>query len=137
METIRRLYKEAADRSTACEIRAMNAERSCEACYKAEYMSAYIGRTFTGIISSLSESGLYVELPNTVEGMIRLESLPQTEIVYDGAASLTDHKGHPLYTIGEAIEVVVASCDISVGHIAFCTGIKLKKDLTEREKVLY
>ncbi len=79
----------------------------------------------------------YVELPNTVEGMIRLESLPQTEIVYDGAASLTDHKGHPLYTIGEAIEVVVASCDISVGHIAFCTGIKLKKDLTEREKVLY
>lgn len=111
--------KEAADRSTACEIRAVNAERSCDACYKAEYMSAYIGRTFTGSISSLSESGFYVELPNTVEGMIRLESLPQTGVVYDGVVSLTDHRGHPLYTIGEAIEVTVASCDISAGHIAF------------------
>lgn len=111
--------REAASSATSCEIRALNAERSCEACYKAEYMSAYIGRTFSGIISSLSENGMFVELPNTVEGMVRLESLPESELTYDGVASLTDRRGRPCYTIGEEIEVLVAACDISSGRISF------------------
>lgn len=111
--------KDAASRSTECEIRAMNAERSCEACYKAEYMSAYIGKTFTGVISSVSEFGMYVELSNTVEGMIRPESLPDKELQYDGVASFTDRKGRPLYTVGDEIDIQVASCDISAGRIGF------------------
>ena len=97
----------------------MNAERSCEACYKAEYMSAYIGKTFTGVISSVSEFGMYVELSNTVEGMIRPESLPDKELQYDGVASFTDRKGRPLYTVGDEIDIQVASCDISAGRIGF------------------
>lgn len=110
---------EASSHSTECEIRAMNAERGCEACYKAEYMSAYIGRTFTGIISSLSEMGMYVELSNTVEGLIRPEALPEQELRYDGAASYTDRRGRPLYTVGDEIDIQVASCDISAGRVGF------------------
>ena len=109
----------AADASSACEIRAMNAERECEACYKAEYMAGYLGRDFTGVISSVTAFGLYVELPNTVEGMVRLESLPEEDLTFDGVAALRNRLGRAVYTIGDAMDIQVAACDISTGRITF------------------
>lgn len=108
-----------ADHSTACEIRAMNAERDCEACYKAEYMAGHLGQIFSGVISSISDFGFYVELPNTVEGMVRLESLKETNLAFDNAAALVDERGRQIYRVGDEFEVQVASCDISTGRIAF------------------
>ena len=112
----------AADSSSECEVRAMTAERECEGCYKAEYMSAYLGKTFTGVVSSITEFGLYVELPNTVEGMIRPESLETGdggELRFDGVASLCDARGRKRYTVGDAMEIQVAACDVSTGRITF------------------
>lgn len=109
----------AADDSSACELRAMTAERECEACYKAEYMAGFLGRTFAGVVSSVTEFGLYVELPNTVEGMIRLENLPGAAPRFDGGASIIDSHGQPLYTIGDKMDIQVAACDISAGRITF------------------
>ena len=80
--------KEAAELSSVYEIRAMNAERDCESCYMAEYMRGYIGDEFEGLISAVSEYGLFVELPNTVEGM-ELESLPENNLKYDGLLRLS------------------------------------------------
>ena len=108
-----------ADLSTACEIRAMNAERDCEACYKAEYMAGHLGQSFSGVISSVSDFGFYVELPNTVEGMVRLESLKEANLRYDNVAALTDERGRQVYRVGDEFEVQVASCDVSTGRIAF------------------
>ena len=82
-------------------------------------MSAYIGRTFSRIISSLSENGMFVELPNTVERNGPSRKSAGIELTYDGVASLTDRRGRPCYTIGEEIEVLVAACDISSGRISF------------------
>ncbi len=112
-----------ADASTACEIRAMNAERDCEACYKAEYMAGFLGRTFRGVVSSVTDFGVYVELPNTVEGMIRLESLPEEGLRFDGAAAVVDSRGRPLYTIGDEVDIQVAACDVSTGRIAFVPSV--------------
>lgn len=112
----------AADSSSECEVRAMTAERECEGCYKAEYMSAYLGKVFTGVVSSIAEFGLYVELPNTVEGMIRPESLEAGdggELRFDGVASLCDSRGRKRYTVGDAIQIQVAACDVSTGRITF------------------
>lgn len=109
----------AADRSSACEVRAMTAERDCEACYKAEYMQAYLGQTFPGVIVSVSDFGLFVELENTVTGLLRAEALPDPVLRFDGAASLVDAAGRPRYTIGQAVEVLVAACDVSMGRVTF------------------
>ena len=115
--------KSAADQSTACEIRAMTAERECEACYKAEYMASYLGKNFTGIISAISDFGVYVELSNTVEGMIRLENLSEAALRYDGVAGIVNEQGKPLYRIGDTIEIQVAACDVSTGRITFIPAI--------------
>ena len=109
----------AADASSACEIRAMTAERDCEACYKAEYMRAHLGETFEGVIVSLSDFGLFVELPNTVSGLVPVEALPDLELRFDDMASLVDGTGRRRYTIGQALAVKAASCDVSMGRVNF------------------
>ena len=119
MERYGSFARTAADASTACEIRAMTAERECESCYKAEYMAGFLGKIFTGVVSSVTEFGIYVELPNTVEGMIRLENLSEDVVRFDGGASVIDRHGRPLYTIGDKIDIQVAACDISTGRISF------------------
>ena len=97
----------------------MTAERDCEACYKAEYMAGYLGRTFTGVVSSVTDFGVYVELPNTVEGLIRLEDLSEEPLRYDGVAALVNELGKKVVTIGDAFAIQVAACDISTGRIRF------------------
>ena len=97
----------------------MTAERDCEACYKAEYMLGFLGQTFPGVIVSVSDFGLYVELENTVTGLLRLEYLPEEALHFNGVASLTDGLGRPRYTVGQSIDVQVAACDVSMGRVSF------------------
>lgn len=109
----------AADESSACEVRAMTAERDCEACYKAEYMLSRLGQEFDGVIVSASDFGLFVELENTVSGLLPLEELPESGLYYDNIASLVDFQGKPRYTIGQVIRVQAAACDVSMGRVSF------------------
>lgn len=122
LERYEEFAAKAADQSSACEIRAMTAERRCEDCYKAEYMAGYLGKIFTGVICAVTEFGVYVELPNTVEGLVRTELLSEAAgmtLSYDKVASLCDPLGKKRYTVGESMTIQVASCDISTGHIQF------------------
>ena len=64
------------EKSSRAELTAMNVERDCEDCYKAEYMQKHIGEEFDGMISSVVEFGIYVMLDNTVEGLIHINSFP-------------------------------------------------------------
>ena len=61
----------------------MNIERDCEDCYKAEYMSHYIGEVFTGRITGVTNYGFYVELPNSVEGMVSVRDLPMGDYLLE------------------------------------------------------
>ena len=65
-----------ADQSTKTELTAMQVERSCEDCYKAEYMNAHIGEEFQGTVVSAVEFGLFIALPDTCEGLLHTDNMP-------------------------------------------------------------
>ncbi len=111
--------REASAHSSAMELKAMTVERQCEDCYKAEYMSAHLGEQFDGVISGATNRGIYVELANGVEGMIRMEHLPQGEYEYDGAIQLTEKISGRYYRVGTPLRIQVAAADVSAGLIDF------------------
>ena len=109
----------AAEQSSNRELRAMTAERDCEDCYKAEYMRAHLGEGFDGIISGVSGRGVFVRLQNTVEGLVRLESLPEGSYDCDGVVELRELQSGMAYRVGMAMRVTVAAVDVSAGRIDF------------------
>lgn len=72
-----------ADNSSKTERRADEAERDTDKIKKVEYMENHIGEVFEGVISSITNWGMYVELPNTIEGMIRINDLMDDYYYYD------------------------------------------------------
>ncbi len=108
-----------AERSTNAEIRAVTIERECEDCYKAEYMKQHIGEVFKGKISGVTEFGFYVELENTVEGLVHIRTLPEGEYDYSEPISLTEKFSGVSYTLGQTVQVLCAAVNVSEGTIDF------------------
>ena len=104
--------------SSECELTAMRVERDCEDCYIAEYMSSHLGEEFDGNISGITDYGMYVELPNTVEGLVKIETLPEGTYEYDGHFSLT-RDGKAFYSVGQSVRVKCVKTDVSGGKIDF------------------
>ena len=97
-----------AKHSSEMERRAEEAERETDKLKKAEYMEAHIGEVFEGVISSITSWGVYVELPNTVEGMIHVSKLPGDYYVYDeNAYEMTGQETGKKYRLGEQITIRV------------------------------
>ncbi len=111
--------KKSAQQSTATEINAMTLERQCDDCYKAEYMKAHVGEEFDGYISGLAPHGIYVELPNTVEGLIRNEDLPEGEYDRNEMILLKNLTTGAVYRIGDPIRIKCAAANVSTGKIDF------------------
>ncbi len=109
----------ASERSTETEIKAMNIERDCEDCYKAEYMQQHLGDTFEGVISSVTEFGFYVELPDTIEGLVHINTLPEGNYVYDGYFSIKDEYSDISFTVGDTVKVMCAAANVNSGKIDF------------------
>ena len=109
----------AAAQSTACEINAVNTERSCEDCYKAAFMSKHVGEIFDGIISGAAGHGIYVELPNTVEGLVRTEAFPAGDFVFDGLMEFKDQLSPARFRVGDPIRVKCVKTDVNLGQIDF------------------
>ncbi|MDE5740824.1 MAG: RNB domain-containing ribonuclease, partial [Oscillospiraceae bacterium] len=122
--------KEAAQQSSECELVAMRIERECDDCYCAEYMTAHIGEEFEGIISSVQEFGFFVELPNTVEGLVRLESLKNGPYDYDGHFTLTKN-GKNIYQVGGSVKVICTNTNVSSGQVDFNVVGDCKDDKAE------
>lgn len=108
-----------AEHSSEMEQQAMEIERNCEDCYKAEFMRGKIGQEFDGIISSVTSFGIYVELPSTVEGLVRLEDLPAGEYFYDGLIELADVHGQHKFRLGDPVRVRCIGADVNAGNIDF------------------
>lgn len=115
----RRLAHAAAFQSTNTELKAVRIERACEDCYKAEYMKNHIGETFDGIISGATSNGFFVELPNTVEGMVRVEELPGGPYEFDGYFELKDKVNGHKYRVGNSVRVICTASDVNSGRIDF------------------
>ena len=107
-----KILPEIALQSSHLERRADEAEREVEKMKKAEYMKQFIGEKFEGIISSITTWGMYVELPNTVEGMIKVTSLRDDYYYYDEEKyMMIGEHTKKAYKLGEKIEVVVSGVD--------------------------
>jgi ribonuclease R len=111
----------AAQKTTEAEIRAMQAERDCTACYKAEYMGNCIGEIFTGIVTSAVLHGLYVELPNTVEGLVPARTICEQAdtIKVEQGVSLAIPQTGIAYKVGDEVKVKVTAVDVAKGQVDF------------------
>lgn len=106
------ILDQVARQSSAMERRAEEAERETVKMKKAEYMESQIGETFEGVISGVTDWGLYVELPNTVEGLVHVNSLMDDYYVYDSAHyTLTGERKKRNFAIGQKVKVRVAQAD--------------------------
>ena len=111
--------RNASEKSSSAEIKAVTIERECEDCYKAEYMKHHIGESFTAKISSVTEFGFYAQLPNTVEGLVHIRTLPEGEYDYSEPVSLTEKFSNVSYNLGDTVQVLCASVNVSEGTIDF------------------
>ena len=109
----------AAAQATKTELSAVAAERSCEDFYAAEYMKKHIGEEFDGIISGVIGSGLFVELPNTVEGKIDVRSLSENYFEVRNGIALYDGVTGTMYTMGDKVRVKCINANVNLGQIDF------------------
>lgn len=109
----------ASESATSAEIRATTAERDCEDCYKAEYMKQHIGESFTAKISGVAEFGFYAQLPNSVEGLVHIRTLPEGEYDYSEPVALTEKFSGVSYELGDTVQVLCAAVNVSEGNIDF------------------
>ncbi|MGN0149713.1 MAG: ribonuclease R [Clostridia bacterium] len=110
----------AASHSSDCEIAAEHTERDVEDLMKTAYMSKYIGEAFEGVISSVTGFGMFVELENSVEGLIRVENMEGDYFEFDeNSNTLTGKRRGMTYKVGDIVRVVLARCDILLRQIDF------------------
>lgn len=109
-----------AENSSKTERRADEAERDTDKIKKVEYMEKHIGEVFDGVISSLTNWGMYVELPNTIEGMIRINDLLDDYYYYDeDNYELVGSDTKRRFKLGQAVKVEVIRTDKLLTQIDF------------------
>lgn len=101
-----------AQSTSTTERRADEAEREVEKVKKVQYMQKHIGESYDGVISGVTSWGMYVELPNTVEGLVRVNDLIDDYYMFDEANyALIGEQSHKAYRLGEPIRIVVSGVD--------------------------
>ena len=119
-----------ASQTSRAERRADEAEREAGKLKMTEYMEQHIGEVYEGVISGITSWGLYVELPNTVEGLVHVSSLPGDFFQYDEAAcEMRGTKTGTAYRLGERIRVQVRFADRFTRSIDF---IPAEDDMEEK-----
>lgn len=119
-----RLLPEVAVQTSALERRADEAERETDKLKKCEYMSRFIGEEFDGVISGVTGWGFYVELPNTVEGLVRVSEMKDDYYVFDEQSlELRGEMTRRVYRLGQRVRVQVTGTDKFSRTIDFaCVG---------------
>ncbi len=107
---------ESAARSSENELKALSAEREIDDLYKAIYMSDKVGEEFEGVISSVTSFGLFVQLPNTIEGLVPIESM-DGRFTFD-EKHFTLSFGRTVYRLGQTVRVKITRSDIPSRRIS-------------------
>ena len=120
---IEKYKKEAEDRANQSSERekvATLVEREAEDIKKAEYMESRIGEEYEGIVSSITPFGMFVELPNTVEGLIRFENIGNEYFIYDEEKKrLIGEHSNTVYKIGDKVNIRVISANKLLSQVDF------------------
>lgn len=114
------LCEQAALQSTERELAADAAEREIEKLYMADYISQYIGHTFDGYISNITNFGVYVQLDNMIEGMVRLDTMKNDwfEFNPERITLFGKHTGQN-YHLGMPVNVTLVNASATTGLIDF------------------
>ncbi|HGK7241311.1 TPA: ribonuclease R [Streptococcus agalactiae] len=113
------LIPEIATQTSSLERRAIDAERIVEAMKKAEYMEEYAGEEFEGVVASVVKFGMFVELPNTIEGLIHVTTLPEYYHFNERTLTLQGEKSGKVFRVGQQIKVKLIRSDKETGDIDF------------------
>ena len=114
------ILPQVAAQSSKLERRAEEAERETNKLKKVEYMERHLGEVFTGVVSGVTQWGIYVELPNTVEGMVHVSKLPGDYFLYDEQAyEMVGRDTGIKYKLGQTVQVRVESTDKFLRTIDF------------------
>ena len=120
VEHYRDILPEVAKHSSEMERRADEAERETDKLKKVEYMEQHIGEEYEGVISGVTGWGLYVELPNTVEGLIHISSIPGDYYHYNEAAcEMVGEATGRCFKLGMPVRIEVEDCDRFMRTINF------------------
>lgn len=112
IEHYRSILPQVCKHSSETERRADEAERETEKLKKAEYMEAHLGQEYDGIISGITSWGIYVELPNTVEGLVHVSRLPGDYFYYKEASyEMVGELTGRTYKLGMPVKVKVIGTD--------------------------
>jgi ribonuclease R len=120
IEHYNEILPEVAKHSSEMERRADEAERETDKLKKVEFMEAHIGEIYEGVISSITTWGVYVELPNTIEGMIHVSMLPGDYFYYDEETyEMVGQATNIRYKLGQTLKVKVNATDKILRTIDF------------------
>lgn len=120
VKKLKEIVAKSSEISSERERLAMEAERETDDLKKTEYMTYHLGEEFDGIISSVTSFGMFVELENTIEGLIRISSLVDDYYIFDDANYLfRGERTKKTYRIGDSVRVKVIKADVSQKEIDF------------------
>lgn len=119
MTSLRGFAEAAAQAGSSTEQRALQLERDCDDRYRAEWAKQHIGENFEGQVSGVTDFGVYVMLPNTAEGMIAMEMLPEDEYVCDGFYAVRGVRTGMTFSLGQTVQVRCVRADVNSGQIDF------------------
>ena len=127
-----KILPDVATQSSAMERRADEAEREVDKLKKAQYMKQFIGETFDGVISSITTWGMYVELPNTCEGMIKVTNLKDDYYYYDEESyTMVGEHTKKVYKLGQKVKIMVDGVDSIARTVDFLLAEEEKEDTAE------
>ena len=116
----REILPDVARQTSMTERRAQNVERETEKLKKCQYMLSHIGEIFDGVISGVTGWGLYVELPNTVEGLVSVSGMCDDDYSFDEEKrAMTGRLSRRSYTLGDPVRVRVQGGDLRTRTIEF------------------
>ncbi len=114
------ILSDVAHHSSTTERRADEAERETEKLKKVEYMEDRIGEEFDGVVSGITAFGIYVELPNTVEGLVHINSLKDDYYeFFENTYELIGERSHNKYVLGQKVKVRLTATDKLLKTIDF------------------
>ena len=106
--------------SSEMERKAEEAERDLVSIKMCEYMQKHIGEEYAGIISGINNYGLFVELDNTIEGMVHVENMKDDYYNYDEMnCAMIGERTHKIYKIGDSVKIKVISANKMLRRIDF------------------
>lgn len=109
-----------ASRSSERERHAIEAERRVEDLKKAEYISNYVGESFDGVVSGVTPTALFVELPNTIEGVIPLSAMKDDYYVYfKELYCVIGERTKRRYNLGDQVRIIVKDVNIDEARVEF------------------